>query len=421
MRTFNFVLLFALCFTLAFLSSCKTGPLIDPLEKDRKALLALAKVSKKDFTPQAQIVFSKALVQEQLELWARALSEDASAEFRYAIDDKTAFVLTPQVEMGEANFGAANEERVVLNAPVKGQIAVRIEGGLPLPIPPLSFSADLEVQFGVGIDENTIPRRVVLLTDDKSFAINNLTLGDLGALLPKTVVAKVRSQIEGLLTRQNESGGFGLLSLDDANLPLRGVRARTITRNANTFGVIDLDFLTLEQSAVTALSIKNTQGQNFVLALPQKTLFELVRTMALKSEPIEGHSFEPAALVLDDKGLTLDLRVWKIDQKPVARTYRVQSEFSLKEGALTLEAKSSEEVGKGAGDFDPVALIMRAKILEALEDTLSQVAINDMSRSVSKTRALSMRLQEVRVDSNKQLLLIGKLLLVNKKAESGHE
>ena len=146
--------------------------------------------------------------------------------------------------------------------------------------------------------------------------------------------------------------------------------------------------------------------------------------MALKSEPIEGHSFEPTALVLDDKGLTLDLRVWKIDQKPVARTYRVQSQFSLKEGALTLEAKSSEEVGKGAGDFDPVALIMRAKILEALEDTLSQVAVNDMSRSVSKTRALSMRLQEVQVDANKQLLLIGKLLLVNKvekNAESGRE
>jgi hypothetical protein len=104
------------------------------------------------------------------------------------------------------------------------------------------------------------------------------------------------------------------------------------------------------------------------------SVLAIARREAFEAGPLTyGVYADPRALVVEDGAFTLTLRLWRPKGGAWWRDYEIDGDVRFRRGRVELEAFEAVEVGHspGAGTVDPLALLAKGRILDALVDSVN--------------------------------------------------
>jgi len=205
-----------------------------------------------------------------------------------------------------------------------------------------------------------------------------------------------------------------LLEVGGDNLPARAVRV------VPESDAIRLELLTdAAHGAPLAVSSATVPADGWQVSVSQDTLLDLARRAAFQhGEVTEDVWAEPTSLAISRDGFTLGLRIWKLSGMGWWRDYEITGQLALegKDLALKPENATEKESSTGAGLVDPLALLGKGIILDAIVDAAAQSFPLPESQKIGD-RTLEMTVETVRGRSGE--LTAGGSASLSSKSGSG--
>lgn len=231
----------------------------------------------------------------------------------------------------------------------------------PVAMQPVQATADATVQLEV-VDEpaaGTTPRRLVARVRQ----VDRLDVGGADG---------VQLVLDGALERWVQdllSNRLPPIPLAEPGaVPLRALRVRAVE------GALVVEALTEGGAEATALRPAVPPG-HWGVAVAQDALLALARRAAFEQGVLDLDVYlDPRGLTVDGDRFALDLRVWRLAGRGWWRDYRVSGAVNTTGQRLRLEPDAVEEVDRSrwAGLADPLALLARSRILDAIAEGATQ-------------------------------------------------
>ncbi|MBN1336129.1 MAG: hypothetical protein JXB39_09225, partial [Deltaproteobacteria bacterium] len=164
-----------------------------------------------------------------------------------------------------------------------------------------------------------------------------------------------------------EAPRIRLATLGAQAAPVRAVRLVPEARD------LRVDLLTEAPGSTGGPPAPPGETCDWYLSVRTASLLGLARRAAFDRGDL-GHGVhaDPRALAVEGDRFTLDLRLWRLAGLGWWRDYRVNGEIRLEDGRIRLEPSvvTEGEHSSGAGVLDPLVLLARGAILEAVSEGL---------------------------------------------------
>ncbi|MFH1467694.1 MAG: hypothetical protein ABIO70_25130 [Pseudomonadota bacterium] len=178
--------------------------------------------------------------------------------------------------------------------------------------------------------------------------------------LDDPLVAWLKEQVE------QDFPAIPIAEVGSQEMPLRALRLGT------TPAYLVVDVLT-PSPVRSGQALPAPQRADWYLAMDQQVLLGLARKAAFEKGELDyGIYADPSSLALQERSFTLGLRLWRLAGSCWWRDYEVLGDLALDHGHLRLTPSSVHERdhSRGAALLDPLALLARGAILDAIEEAL---------------------------------------------------
>jgi hypothetical protein len=359
----------------------------DPFEADRGAL---KKTTAQSFTkktpPHAALFVDGALLRNHFEAALKAALKDA-------LKKKENFIaLPPELGKGIKLRPAIRRTSIAFSddATCLGCIAVEVKlqgplgadmGGQVAKLPSgLGYIATARASFEIGIASDKSGRSIRIKAHRQKAWDANVQLTG----LPPGVKDELRTLWAGKVKKALREGRIPQITVahlgPEAPVELVALQARAHPRGL----LVAFFFAVAEPGAVKDVPFVK---EGFMVALPQKTVRALARTMVLKRGPADGLLLETRDVNLDDDAYRMRVRAWRVDQDGVHRDFDVAGPFKKTSDAkLKAVVRSVEKVEDQALPPDVVGMLTRTQLLEQISDSLNMVVPAQREDQVGEAR-----------------------------------
>jgi hypothetical protein len=407
----------ALLVALALGAGCAGKP-VDPLAADRAQLLALDDEPPPEGWPSDATVFiGHELIRAQLQ----AAFDDARGEaakqpaFTTPLGD-IRMVPTARVRGVRLAPSDACAECVTVSTLVEGELQIGVTGPVGEASYDAQYTAAASSAWRLALVSEEGRQRVSLRAVTGEEWKVDVKLSGLPGPLNAVFSGGLTEQVRGLV----DEGLLHTIPIadlpDDELVHIRGLRARTVLTKPGTAHyvvAVEVSFVALRRGDVGA---PPDPGEGFSVVIPEPTLLGLVQAATLRAEPADGHVAEPLSLDVDGDRFELLLRIWEIAPKPKSRDFRIGGRFILEDGEVRVSADEAREEGAGF-TLDPLALLIRAATLDALQKGLSMVVPAREEHGLLLGRRVAVEVQSVRGEAD-ALRIDGRVRLIVPEAES---
>jgi hypothetical protein len=284
-------------------------------------------------------------------------------------------VLEPELELGETSIGPARacEACVKVDAAFDGQIGWslrQLEGSIPVDLVVQAVLEMTTLQQGAAATVHAELRRATVQLPE------SLELERLKIDLNDPLAVWLQERIE----RQFPSIPVAEIGADE--VPIRALRLQS--------GDEHLKVQVLTRSPVRAPGgVKPSPGGDWYLSIDERALAGIARREAFEAGELdfEVHA-DPRSLEVDQQAFTLGLRLWRLAGAGWWRDYQVQGRLSIEGDRIELQAEEVRELehSRGAALVDPLALLAKGYILDAIEEALQVARPAEISESVGGAR-----------------------------------
>jgi len=151
-----------------------------------------------------------------------------------------------------------------------------------------------------------------------------------------------------------------------------------------------LKVLVLTSSPVRSdTAVSPVAAGDWYLGLDETALLGLTRQAAFESGELDFEVYaDPRSLQVDQRNFTLGLRLWRLAGAGWWRDYKVSGTLAVEDGRIGLEPNDVVELeaSRGAGLVDPLALLAKGMILDAIEDALQIARPAELSEPIGGAR-----------------------------------
>ncbi len=267
--------------------------------------------------------------------------------------------LAPRVELTETEIGPARacDACVRVSAGFDGELDWKLgslKGSVPMN---LNVQAVLEMvaraQGEATVVEAQLKRATVELPKDLQVDRLRVDLND-----------PLVRWLQGLIEREFPPIPVAEIGTDE--VPVRAVRLGA-----------QPEYLTIQvltsspvrsEAALTPLA-----SGDWYLSLDERVLLGLARREAFETGELDFEVYaDPQSLAVDERAFTMGLRLWRLAGAGWWRDYQVSGTLEVEDQQIKLEPSDVVELdhSRGAGLVDPLALLAKGIILDAIEDAL---------------------------------------------------
>ena len=301
--------------------------------------------------------------------------EDPSSKLRLELPLGATASVVPDVQLTDTQLGPAKacEACVKVDAGFEGELDWKlgsIEGSVPFE---LDVTAVLEMatraQGSTTLVEATMRRATVRLPEDLQVKRLRIDLND-------PLVVWLQELIE------REFPPIPVAEIGSDTLPVRAVRLASGD-----------DYLRVQVLTTSPLrsdeELAPQAAGDWYLGLDEAVLLGLARREAFEAGELDFEVYaDPRSLTIDQQAFTMGLRLWRLAGAGWWRDYQVQGTLSVEDERIELEPDSVTELdhSRGAGLVDPLALLAKGIILEAIEDALQIARPAELSEPIGGAR-----------------------------------
>lgn len=170
--------------------------------------------------------------------------------------------------------------------------------------------------------------------------------------------------------------------LGGADLPVRDLRLRTAP------GELVMEALT-DVPGAKAAAAGTRPEKGVTVSISETALAGLARRAAFEQGVLAMDvAADPRALRVDGDAFTMDLRLWRLVGRGWWRDYEVKGSLAVVAGQLRLQPASVTEVASspGATLVDPLAALVQAKVIEAIQDAVHTTLPASRSENLGAVR-----------------------------------
>lgn len=235
----------------------------------------------------------------------------------------------------------------------------------------LPFTAQLggDVELALGRDGDAFQLR------GRIAALDRLTVKG-GNVKRIDVTPRIKRWVQAAL---DSTPPFTIARFGGKKLPLRGARLRMSP------DAVTVEALSNVNGAPVLASSTPLGDQDWELRVSAATTLALLRREAFDAGTQSFDiAIDPRALSVNGDRFNLGLRLWRLSGRGWWREYDVNGRFLLKGEKIAMEANEATEKdrSRGAGFADPIALLVRRQILDAITDNLQQALPGSKSTTV---------------------------------------
>lgn len=173
-----------------------------------------------------------------------------------------------------------------------------------------------------------------------------------------------------------------LARLGRLDVPLQAVRLSVVDN------IVEIDARTTSPSSAIVDPAPDP-GAGWTARMPVDSVVAAARLAAFQQgSPGLGIWAEPRDLDVEDDSLIVDLRIWRVAGLGWWRDYHIDTAMSLDNGRLSLSPREVSEIAhsQGAGFADPIAALLRGKILDVMASAVNTSVPSSRTQDIGGTR-----------------------------------
>lgn len=265
--------------------------------------------------------------------------------------------VSPSLTLEQAHLGMATECETCarLEASFSGHLGWKlaaIEGKVPL---------DAQVDLVVDLVSREVQDGLVVEGVLKRVGVRPfraLKVPKMEADLSSSVAEWIQERL------QKEVPRVPIANVGSRDAPLRALRVRPVQEE------LRIEVLTLSPAA-TDVADPQRGDADWAVAVDQAALLDLARRAAFEAGPGEFDvAVEPRSLSIDGGTFSMGVRLWRLAGKGWWRDYTIRGHLKVGAKNLKMNPEDVTEVGhsQGAGLADPLAALLKGRILGAIEE-----------------------------------------------------